>query len=282
MSVKISAADVKKLRDMTGAGMMDCKKALAESEGDFDGAIEYLRKKGQNLSDKRADREAKEGAVIALTSSNRNSGVVIRLSCETDFVAKTESFVTLATTIAEIALKNLPDTTEALLALPYDSSLAVGAKVTEQIGVVGEKLEVAEYAKIETAAGEGQVLPYIHMGNRAGVLVSLNLEGPQFVEPGRDVAMQVAAMKPISLSADDVSPEIVEKELRVGELKAIEEGKPAEMAKKIAQGRLNKFFKENTLLKQAFVKDGKHTVESYLKSFDGNLTVTAFKHVTLG
>lgn len=282
MSYTISAADVKKLRDMTGAGMMDCKKALAESEGDFDKAIEYLRKKGQKLSDKRADREAPEGAVIALTSHNRNNGVIIRLSCETDFVAKTDSFVELASSIAEIALKNLPDTKEQLLDLPYDKELTVGAKVTEQLGVIGEKLEVAEYAKIETAAGEGQVLPYIHMGNRAGVLVALNLEGPDFVEAGRNVAMQVAAMKPIAVDASDVDEETKEKELRVGKLKAIEEGKPEELAAKIAMGRLNKFYKEQTLLKQDYVKDGSMSVGAYLQSLDKKLTVTAFKHITLG
>jgi elongation factor Ts len=282
MSVKITAADVKKLRDMTGAGMMDCKKALAESGGDFDGAIEYLRKKGQKMSEKRADREAKEGAVIALTSSNRNNGAVIRLSCETDFVAKTESFVALATTIAEIALKNLPADLAGLLALPYDKELSVSGKIIEQTGVLGEKLEVAEYAKIETAAGEGQVLPYIHMGNRAGVLIALNLEGPNLVEPGRDVAMQVAAMKPIALTAADVPAKVVETELRVGKEKAIVEGKPAEMAEKIAKGRLNKFFKENTLLKQTFVKNSKLSVEAYLQTFDSKLTVTEFKHVRLG
>lgn len=282
MSVKISAADVKKLRDMTGAGMMDCKKALAESGGDFDGAIEYLRKKGQKMSEKRADREAKEGAVIALTSHNRNNGAVIRLSCETDFVAKNENFVALATSIAEIALKNLPADLAGLLALPYDDSLTIAEKITEQTGVIGEKLEVAEYAKIETAAGEGQVLPYIHMGNRAGVLVALNQEGPDLITPGRDIAMQVAAMKPIALSADDVPADVVETELRVGKEKAIVEGKPADLAEKIAKGRLNKFFKENTLLKQTFVKDNKLSVEAYLKTFDSKLTVTDFKHIRLG
>ncbi len=282
MSVKISAADVKKLRDMTGAGMMDCKKALTESGGDFDAAIEYLRKKGQKMSEKRADREAKEGAVIALTSANRNNGTVIRLSCETDFVAKTDSFVALAQSIAEIALKKLPETLEDLLALPYEGELTVGGKITEQTGVIGEKLEVAEYGKITTAAGEGQVLPYIHMGNRAGVLVALNLEGPDYIQAGKDVAMQVAAMKPIALNESSVSDDVIEKELRIGKEKAIEEGKPADLAEKIAKGRLNKFFKESTLMKQTFVKDSKQTVESYLKSINKDLTVTAFKHVKLG
>ncbi len=282
MEVKISAADVKKLRDMTGAGMMDCKKALKESNGDFDGAIEFLRKKGQKLSDKRADREAKEGVVIALTSGNRNNGVVVRLSCETDFVAKTDSFVDLGKSIADIALKNLPADLNGLLALPYDSKLSVGEKVTEQLGVIGEKIEVAEYAKIETAAGEGQVLPYIHMGYKAGVIVALNLEGPQFADPGKDVAMQVAAMKPIAVNAEGVSQEVKDKELRIGMEMAQAEGKPEAMLERIATGRLNKFYKENTLLAQIFVKDNKKTVAQYLESIDKNLTVTDFKHIKLG
>jgi len=174
--VKISAADVKKLRDQTGAGMMDCKKALVEANGDFEKAMENLRKKGQKLTEKRADRDANEGVVIAKTSANRNNGIVVRLGCETDFVAKNEDFVAFAEKIADIALKNLPDSTEDLLALPFDGKLSVGDKVVEQTGVVGEKLEVSKYAKIQTSAGQGQVLPYIHMGHRAGVIVAVFLK----------------------------------------------------------------------------------------------------------
>ena len=196
---KVSAKDVKKLRDQTGAGMMDCKKALSEAEGDFEKAIELLRKKGQKLSAKRADRDAKEGVVIASTSANRNNGVVMRLSCETDFVAKNQKFIDFAQSIADIALKKLPNSLEDLLALPYDSAMTVSEKITEQVGVNGEKHELTDYHKIETAAGQGQVIPYIHMGYRAGVIAALNLEGPQFVEPGKNVAMQVAAMKPVAL-----------------------------------------------------------------------------------
>lgn len=279
---KISASDVKKLRDMTGAGMMDCKKALVEAEGDFDKAVENLRLKGQKLSAKRADRDATEGVVIALTSANRNNGVVVRLSCETDFVAKNEAFVAFATKIAEIALKNLPDSKEALLALPFDGDLNIGDKVTEQVGVIGEKLEIAAYEKIVTAAGEGQVLPYIHMGHRAGVLVALNLEGPQFVEPGKNVAMQVAAMKPLALDKDGIDAKVVEKEIEIGKELARQEGKPEAMIEKIAMGKLNRFFKDNTLLNQLYVKDSKKTVAAYLQSIDKNLTITEFKHVTLG
>ena len=281
-TVKISAADVKKLRDITGAGMMDCKKALTEAEGDTEKAIEFLRKKGQKLSAKRADRDAKEGVVIAKTSGNRNNGVIVRLSCETDFVAKNEAFVTFANSIVDIALKNLPADKEALLALPYDDKITVGDKVIEQLGVIGEKVEVKAYEKVETAAGEGQVLPYIHMGNKAAVLVAVNLEGPQFIEPGKNVAMQVAAMHPVALDKDGVDATVIQKEIEIGMDQARQEGKPEAMLEKIAMGKLNKFYKENTLLAQKYVKDGSTSVEGYLKSIDKNLTVTQFKHVTLG
>jgi len=276
----ITAQDIKKLRDMTGAGMMDCKKALSEADGDFDKAIEELRKKGQKLSAKRADREAKEGVVIAETTDDRKNGVLIKLSCETDFVAKNDSFVELAKTIAGIALKNLPDNRDALLALPFDDTINIGDKVIEQIGVIGEKVEVVEYEKIVT--GEGQVLSYIHMGYKAGVLVELNMTGDQFVEAGRDVAMQVAAMKPIALDKDGVDASVVEKEIEIGKEVARQEGKPEEMLEKIATGKLNKFFKENTLLNQMFVKSNKQSVKAYLESKDNGLTVTSFKHVKLG
>lgn len=278
----ITAQDIKKLRDMTGAGMMDCKKALSEADGDFEKAIEELRKKGQKLSAKRADREAKEGVVIAETSGNRNNGVLIKLSCETDFVAKNESFIELGKTIAGIALKNLPDTRDELLALPFETGITIGEKVIEQIGVIGEKVEVDAYEKIATAAGEGQVLSYIHMGYKAGVLVALNLEGPDYIEPGRDVAMQVAAMKPIALDKDGVDASVVEKEIEIGKEVARQEGKPEAMLEKIATGKLNKFFKEKTLLNQAFVKDGKMNVQAFLQSKHKDLTVTSFKHIKLG
>jgi len=282
MDVKISASDVKKLRDQTGAGMMDCKKALTEAGGDFEKAIENLRKKGQKLSDKRADRETKEGVVMALTSDNRNNGVVLRLGCETDFVAKTDGFINLTKSIAEIALKNLPETTDELLALAYESGLSVGEKITEQVGVIGEKLVLSGYSKIETAAGEGQVIPYIHMGYRAGVIVSFNVEGPHVVEPGKDVAMQVAAMRPVSVDKDGVDSAVVEKEIEIGKEQARQAGKPEAMLEKIAMGKLNKFYKERTLLNQIFVKNSKQTVAAYLQSVDPKLTVVDFKHVELG
>jgi elongation factor Ts len=275
--ITISATDVKNLREQTGAGMMDCKKALNEAGGDFDKAIEILRLQGQKLSVKRADRDAKEGVVIALVSDDSTKGIVIRLSCETDFVAKNENFVDFTKSIANIALANFPADTAALLALPYDGALSVGDKVTEQLGVIGEKIEVAEYEKIEAA----MVAAYIHMGNRAGVLVGLNKAG-DFVAAGKDVAMQVAAMKPIAVDDKGVSSEIIEKEIEIGKELARQEGKPEEMLEKIAQGKLAKFYKENTLLPQAFVKDNKMSVAEYLKSFDKELTVTEFKHVKLG
>ncbi len=278
MSVKISAADVKKLRDMTGAGMMDCKKALNEAEGDFDKAIEILRKKGEKLSAKRADRAATEGAVIALVSDDKTKGVVVKLSCETDFVAKNEDFITLVTQFTQIALDNFPADTAALLDLPFNADLTVGAKVTEYLGVIGEKIEIAAYERLEAA----MVAPYIHMGNKAGVIVGLSKADDSFFDAGRDVAMQVAAMRPVAVDKDGVDQTIIEKEIEIGMEVARNEGKPEAMLERIATGKLNKFFKENTLLNQAFVKDSKQNVASYLKSLDGDLTVTDFKHVTLG
>jgi len=282
MDVKISASDVKKLRDQTGAGMMDCKKALTEADGDFAKAIENLRKKGQKLSDKRADRETKEGVVMALTSDNRNNGVVLRLGCETDFVAKTDGFINLTKSIAEIALKNLPETTEELLALPFNGELSVGDKITEQVGVIGEKLNLSGYSKLVTAAGEGQVIPYIHMGYRAGVIVSFNVDGDNVVDPGKDVAMQIAAMRPVAVDKDGIDPSIIEKEIEIGKEVARQEGKPEAMLEKIAMGKLNKFYKERTLLNQMFVKNNKQTIAAYLQSVDPKLTVVDFKHVELG
>ena len=279
----ITAADVKKLRDQTGAGMMDCKKALSEAEGDFEKAIELLRKKGQKLSEKRADREAKEGVVIAKTSHNKNNGIVVRLSCETDFVSKGDAFVALATSFADVALKNLPDNLDALLALEVEAGKSIAQKVEEQTGVIGEKIELSAYEKIVTVAGQGQVLPYIHMGNKAGVIVAVNLEGPQYEEPGKNVAMQVAAMHPIALDKDGVDSSIVEKEIEIGKEVARQEGKPEAMLEKIATGKLNKFFKERTLLNQMYVKStSKETVQGYLTNAHADLTVTDFKHLKLG
>jgi elongation factor Ts len=278
MSVKISAADVKKLRDMTGAGMMDCKKALTEAEGEFDKAVELLRKKGQKLSAKRADREATEGVVLALVSDDHKKGIIVKLSSETDFVAKNESFVNLTKEFAAIALNEFPATREELLALPYKDGITIGEKVIEQVGVIGEKIELASYERLEA----DQVAPYIHMGNKAGVLVGLNKDNAAYFDAGRDVAMQVAAMKPIAVSKDGVDQAILDKELEIGKEQARQEGKPEAILEKIAMGKVNKFLKENTLMAQVFVKGNKETVAEYLKSLDKELTVTDFKHVTLG
>ncbi len=273
----ISAQDVKNLREMTGAGMMDCKSALTEANGDVEKAIEILRLKGQKLSVKRADREAKEGVVQALVSKDGTKGVVIRLSSETDFVSKNEDFINLAKEFAQIALDKFPADLEHLLALPYHN-ITVGDKVTEQVGVIGEKIELADYQKIEAPL----VVSYVHMGNKAGVIVGLNLAHPDHKDPGRDVAMQVAAMKPVALNKESVDASIVEKEIEIGKELARQEGKPEDMLEKIALGKLNKFFKDNTLLAQAFVKDNSMSVEAYLKSINKDLTVTEFKHVKLG
>ena len=275
--IALSATDVKKLRDMTGAGMMDCKQALTEAEGDFEKAIEVLRKKGQKLSLKRADREAKEGAVIALVSDDRKKGIVIKLSSETDFVSKNESFVNLAKEFAQIALTTFPATKEDLLQQAYHN-ITIGDKVIEQVGVIGEKIELANYERLEAS----QVAPYIHMGNRAGVLVGLNKPDEKFFTPGREVAMQIAAMRPVAVDKDNVSAKIIEKEIEIGMEQARAEGKPEAMLEKIAIGKLNKFYQEMTLLNQSFVKDNKLSVREFLKSLDSDLTVTDFRHVELG
>lgn len=275
--LKLSAKDVKKLRDATGAGMMDCKKALTEANGDFDKAIEVLRKKGQKLSAKRADREANEGVVIAEINGDKTRGVVVKLSCETDFVAKNEDFVNMTKDIANMAISEFPENTDALLDMQYQG-MALRDKITEQIGVIGEKVELASYERIEAP----MVVKYIHMGNKAGVLVALNKASEEFENPGKDVAMQVAAMKPIALNKEAIPQEIIDKELEIGKEIALKEGKPEAMLEKIATGKLNKYFKENTLLAQSFVKNNKQSVEAYLQSIDGDLTVTDFKHVKLG
>ncbi len=277
MSYTVTAGDVKKLRDLTGAGMMDCKKALTESAGDMEKAIENLRKKGQKLSAKRADRDAKEGVVIALVNEAKDKGVVVRLSCETDFVAKNEDFISLTKEIARLALDTFAEGKDALLDQDF-GGIKLGDKITEQIGVIGEKVELADYQKLSAPL----VTSYIHMGNKAGVILGLNkaVEGAE--EAGKNVSMQVAAMKPIAVDKDDVDSAIVEKEIEIGMEQARREGKPEAMLEKIAKGKLNKFFKENTLLNQVYVKDGKMSVRDYLKTIDPELTVNDFKHLKLG
>jgi elongation factor Ts len=276
--MSITAADVNKLRQMTGSGMMDCKKALTETNGDFEAAVDLLRKRGAKVSAARADRDAKEGAVIAKTTSDKKLGVIIQLTCETDFVAKNEDFVAFANQVADLALTNKAANVDSLKALTIDG-LPLSEKLLEQVGKIGEKIDVINYVIME---GEN-IVPYIHGANRLGVLVSLNNTGSDanFVA-GKDVAMQIAAMNPIALDKDGVDASIIEREIQIGKDQAIAEGKPEAMLDKIAQGKLAKFYKENTLLNQEFVKDSSKTISQMLDSVEKGLTVTAFKRVALG
>jgi len=276
MSANISAADIKKLRDMAGAGMMDCKKALNEAEGDFDKAIEILRKKGQKVSAKRADNEANEGVVIAKVSDDHTRGVLVKLSSETDFVAKNEEFIAGVQAIADAALAGFPESQDALMEQPANGG-TVKTTIDDLLTKFTEKMEL-QYERLEAEV----VAPYIHMGYKAGVLVGLNKKGEGVFDAGRDVAMQVAAMKPVSLDKDDVDQSVIEKEIEIGKEQARQEGRPEQILEKIAMGKLNKFFKENTLLNQQFVKDNKKSVKEFLQSLDKELTATGFKHLTIG
>jgi elongation factor Ts len=277
MEVKFTAADVKKLRDTTGAGMMDCKKALEESNGDLEGAIEYLRKKGQKMSEKRADRDAKEGVVIALTSADASKGIVVRISCETDFVSKNQDFINFAHSIAETALANFPADKEALLQVAFGGA-TVGDKLIEKTGVIAEKIELASYARIEAA----QVVAYIHPPFKAGVVVGFNKAADGVADAGKNVAQQIAAMNPVAIDKSDVNADIIAKEIEIGKEQARNEGKAEELLEKIALGKLNAFYKEHTLLNQEFIKGNKQSVRDYLKTVSADLTVTAFSHIVLG
>ena len=273
----ITASDVNKLRQQTGAGMMDCKNALVEANGDFEAAIDILRKKGQKIAAKRGDNEAKEGVVLAQASTDGKSGVILTLNCETDFVAKNEGYVTLVQSLVDLALANKPSSVDQLMSLPYDERLSVSEKITEQIGVIGEKLDLSNYAVV---TGE-KVVAYNHPGNQLATLVGFSADGSDMNEVGRQVAMQVAAMNPLAIDKSGVDETTISRELEIGKELAIQEGKPADMADKIAQGRLNKFFKENTLLSQQFIRDEKVTVEQFLDNTLNGLTVTDFKRFSL-
>ena len=274
----ITAQDVNKLRQMTGAGMMDCKKALTEAEGDFDKAVELLRKKGQKVSASRADRETSEGVVFAKTVNDDKKGILIAFTCETDFVAKNEDFIKLGEEIIEVAAKENPSSIEALKALK-SGNLTIAEKITETTGKIGEKLEISSYEILE---GE-KVVPYIHLNSKLGVLVALNnTNGTDVSEAGRDVAMQIAAMNPVAVDKDGVDADIIEKEIEIGKEQARQEGKPEQIIDKIAQGKLQKFFKENTLLNQAFVKDNSVSIQQYLDGINKGLTVSEFKRVVIG
>ncbi len=274
----ITAQDVNKLRKATGAGMMDCKKALDEVNGDFDEAVKILRKQGQKVSAKRADRDTSEGGVFVQTNADASTGYMLSLNCETDFVAKNDEFTKLGASLIEVAASNSLGTVEDLLAASLNGS-TVQDTLTDMMGKIGEKIEVASY---EVVNGE-VVVPYLHSNTKLGVLVSLKGTGGKDVVPvGKDVAMQIAAMNPVSVSDADISEEVKEKELAYGKEKALAEGKPEAIVDKIAQGMLKKFMKDNTLLAQDFVKDGSKSVAQILKEVNGELTVDSFKRVSIG
>ncbi|MEP0985343.1 translation elongation factor Ts [Ekhidna sp.] len=274
----ITAQDVNKLRQMTGAGMMDCKKALTEAEGDFEKAVELLRKKGQKVSASRADRETSEGVVFAKTNDANTEGALIAFTCETDFVAKNDEFMQLGNQIAELAFAEKPASIDALNGMKL-GELTVGDKIVELTGKIGEKLEVKAF---EVVTGEA-VVPYIHSNGKLGVMVSLaNTNGAAVEEAGKDVAMQIAAMNPVAVDKDGVDPGVVEKEIEIGKEQARAEGKPENIIEKIAMGKLNKFYKENTLLSQSFVKDSSQSVTQYLDSVSKGMTVAEFKRVSIG
>jgi elongation factor Ts len=273
--MSFTTADVVKLRKVTGAGMMDCKSALAEAEGNFDRALEIIREKGKLVANKRADRDATEGVVLAKISDDKKFGALVVLNCETDFVAKNENFVSFTESILNKAVENNADTLETLKAIKLDGR-TIEAQVTEQTGVIGEKIELSYFGKINAES----VVAYIHPGNKLATLVGFNKASVN-ADVAKDVAMQVAAMAPVAVDKNSVSQEVVEKELAIAKEKFRLEGKPEAMLDKIAQGSLNKFFKENTLLEQVYVKDGKISIREYLAQNDKDLTVTAFERYTL-
>ncbi|HLZ16826.1 MAG TPA: translation elongation factor Ts [Cyclobacteriaceae bacterium] len=274
----ITAQDVNKLRSMTGAGMMDCKKALTEANGDFEKAIEILRKKGQKVSASRSDKDAKEGSVFIKASDDKKEAVLIALNCETDFVAKNEEFQGLGKLIAETAFTKKPADKEALLNEKV-GTLTLNEKITELVGKIGEKLEISAFVHMKGEA----VVPYIHAGSKLGVLVALKgVNGKDVSDAGKDVGMQIAAMNPVAVDESNVDKSVIEKELEIAKAQILAEGKPANMVEKIAQGKLQKFFKENTLVHQPFVKDSSKTVAQYLDSVSKGLTVAEFKRIAIG
>jgi elongation factor Ts len=274
MSATITAADINKLRQATGAGMLDCRKALTEANGDFEAAIDWLRKQGQKVAAKRMDRDAKEGVVLAKTTSDHKAGIVICVSCETDFVSKNADFVKFAESIADAAVQHNVKSAEELNEVQINGA-KVSDMINDKLAAIGEKIAISKFERVDAP----YVASYIHGANRMGVLVGMSQEA---ADAGKDVAMQIAAMNPLAVDETSIPSDVVarEKEIAIEQVKA--EGKPAEMAEKIAMGKLNKFFKENTLLAQAFVKDGNQSVGDYLKSIHKDLQVTAFKRVALG
>jgi elongation factor Ts len=273
----ITAAEVNKLRQMTGAGMMDCKNALVESNGDIENAIDYLRKKGQKVANKRADRESNEGLVIAKANRDGTFGIITMLNCETDFVAKNQEFIDLANAISNIALNNKPKTVEELNSMKIDNR-TIGEHVSDYMGKTGEKIQLGEYVYIAAP----KVFVYNHNGNRLASMMGFNKNDTKDIDQvGKDVVMQIAAMSPVAIDKDDVDPTTVEREIEIGKEQARAEGKPEEMLEKIALGKLNKFYKENTLLNQEFIKDSKKTIAQYLFENDKDLKVVGFKRVSV-
>jgi elongation factor Ts len=274
-TITITAADVNKLRTLTGAGMMDCKKALVEAEGDFDLAIENLRKKGQKVAANRSDRESTEGAAIAVVSADKTTGVVITLNCETDFVGKNEGFVKLATELANHAINF--DTRESFLASNFNG-ISVAEKLIEQTGVIGEKIEIASFERLSgTFVGS-----YIHAGNKIATLVALSASVAGAEEASRNVAMQAAAMNPIALDEAGVDADVIAKEIEIAKDLLRQEGKPEAMLENISKGKIQRFYKDNTLVNQDYIKDSSMSVTAYVRTVDVDLSVTGFKRVALG
>lgn len=274
----ITAQDVNKLRSMTGAGMMDCKKALTEAEGDFEKAIEILRKKGQKVSASRSDKDAREGSVFIKSSDDKKEAVLIALNCETDFVAKNEEFQNLGKLIAETAFTRKSADKDSLLNEKV-GDLTINEKITELVGKIGEKLEISAFVHMKGEA----VVPYIHAGSKLGVLVALKgVNGKDVSDAGKDVGMQIAAMNPVAVDETNVDKSVIEKELEIAKAQILAEGKPANMVDKIAAGKLQKFFKDNTLVHQPFVKDNSKTVAQYLDSVSKGLAVADFKRIAIG
>ena len=277
--MKISASEVNNLRKSTGAGMMDCKNALVEANGDLDKAIEILRKKGQKVAAKRADRDSHQGAAIAITNKEKTIGTAIVLACETDFVGKNADFVNLANKLANIALNC--DSKEELLKASIDN-MNVEEKLLEQTGVIGEKIQINKFVKINAP----YVGSYIHAGNKIATVIGLSKTNDNLLDDmmnvSKDIAMQVAAMNPIALNEEGVDSDIIEKEIEIAKDQLRAEGKPEAMLDNIAKGKLKRFFKDNTLINQAFIKDTKISVSDYLSSFDKELTVTCFDRVSIG
>ena len=274
--MKITAQQVNELRKLTGAGMMDCKKALVESEGDMEAAIDILRKKGQKVAAKRADRDADEGVVLSKVSVDGTFAAAVMVNCETDFVAKNADFINYAKSILEVAVSKKAKNADELNGLDLNGR-TVGDTIIDQTGVIGEKIQLGRYEVVEA---EG-TFAYIHPGNRIATIAGLNKKG-DFDAVGKDVVMQIAAMSPIALNKESITQDVIDREIEVGKDQARQEGKPEAMLEKIAMGKLNKFFKENTLLNQGFIKDTKISVSQYLKNADKDLTVADFKRLALG